>query len=227
MSGDDGARLERILARLGQFYGPMPEPPRDAFAHFLWHILWLRTTPQGRDAALLALRRVPALTPDSIAKAAPAKVEAALLLAGSHSPERRRLLAAGIDEFRRRPDLGRRLGGSVLAARRAFRWLGPMNPATVGWLLLFVGDHPVLPLDARILRVAWRLGWGRAGGSPRRWQRSSRQAVLHASGRDLAMLRRTALLFAHHGTSACDDLSPRCGICPLSDDCPRGPLARD
>jgi endonuclease-3 len=222
MIEDRLGRLERILARLEQFYGPISWPPREAFPHFLWQVLWLQTTAQGRDGSMLALRRIPALTPDSIAKAAPAKVEAALLAAGAHSPDHRRLLTAGTDVFRRKRNLDQVLHGPIVAARRALSWLGPLNPAVSGWMLLFAGDHPVLPLDGRMCRVAWRLGWGEAGEPVRRWQRSTRHALRDTIGSDLALLRRAAYLLAHHGASACDARSPRCGICPLRDDCPGG-----
>jgi endonuclease III len=215
------ADLLDVLDRLEAFYGRLPEPPSEAYPHFLWQVLSLNAPPQARDAAFLALRRIPALTPDAVWKAAPARVEAALLLAGPHSPERRRLLAAGTEVFRRRRDIDRLLGGPAIAARRVLRWLGPLNPHVAHWLLLFAGDHPILPLDPRICRVGWRLGWGEASEQTRLWQRKTRQALSRSAGDDVATLRRAATRLAHHAAAACSETAPRCGICPLGGRCLR------
>ena len=222
MTRASSPRLERILARLEAFYGRLPEPPVAAFPHFVWQILWLETSPQARDSALLALRRIPALTPDALTKAAGGRVEAALALAGPSGPDRRRLLGVGCEMFRRHRELDQTLRGSLLVARRSLGWLGQLNPSCAGWMLLFAGGHPVIPLDQRICRVAWRLGWGTEGGPRRRWQRSAKRALADDVGADLIALRRAAHLFAHHGASACADRVPRCGACPLVEDCPRG-----
>ena len=56
------------VAPLASFYGPLAPPPGDAFGVFLWSVLGMRTTDGRRDAALAALRKVPAMTPDSVAK---------------------------------------------------------------------------------------------------------------------------------------------------------------
>ena len=54
--------------RLAAFYGPLRMPPDDPFGYFVWEVLGTRTTVGRRDAAIAALRRVPALTPDGLKK---------------------------------------------------------------------------------------------------------------------------------------------------------------
>ena len=73
-----------VMDRLERFYGPLPHPPEDPFALYVWDVLGVRTTAARRDAAMGALRRIPALTPDSMGKVARAKLEKAIALAGPY-----------------------------------------------------------------------------------------------------------------------------------------------
>ena len=68
-----------VLHRLERFYGPLPQPPDDPFALYVWEVLGIHTTASRRDAAMGALRRIPALTPDSMGRAPRAKLEGANL----------------------------------------------------------------------------------------------------------------------------------------------------
>ena len=62
-----GERLRAILRRLERFYGALPTPPVDAFGLYVWRVVAFQATPQRRDAAMAALRHIPALTPDAMA----------------------------------------------------------------------------------------------------------------------------------------------------------------
>jgi hypothetical protein len=69
------SRLEALLNALQKFYGALPPPPRDPFTLFVWEVLSVHSTPRKRDAALAALKRIPALTPDAMRRAPQKKLE--------------------------------------------------------------------------------------------------------------------------------------------------------
>src|SRR5215212_3061722 len=112
------SRLEVLVAALQKFYGALPSPPRDPFTLFVWEVLSARSTPRRRDAALAALKRIPALTPDSLARAPRKKLEESVKLAGPYSENRLQALTAGADVFRRSPKLPATIRGPLPAARR-------------------------------------------------------------------------------------------------------------
>src|SRR5262245_54522210 len=58
-----------LIDRLEKFYGALPSPPRDPFTLFVWEVLSPHASPKKRDAALAALKRARALTPDAMWRA--------------------------------------------------------------------------------------------------------------------------------------------------------------
>src|SRR5205823_1632421 len=114
----------------------LPLPPRDPFTLFVWEVLAVHSTPRKRDAALAALKRIPALTPDSMWRAPQKKLEASVKLAGPYTENRLTALRRGADLFRRRPArsvqdaLTRELPASVDAYRRVFVYLSHHGGAT-------------------------------------------------------------------------------------------------
>jgi endonuclease III len=146
------------LASLERFYGALPTPPRDAFRFYVWEVLSVQTTPARRDAAYAALRRLPALTPDSMWRAPRGKLEAAVALAGVYHEQRLSALRGGVALFRRHPRLGDEVRGPLFRARRALADLPRLGEGSVARVLLFSGDHCVLPVDRDVARLARRLG---------------------------------------------------------------------
>ena len=196
-----------VIDRLERFYGPQPQPPEDPFALYVWEVLGVRTTPARRDAAMGALRRIPALTPDSMAKAARAKLEKAVGLAGPYRDERLRALTSGVDVFKRNRDLPRKLRSDLDAARDALALLPHLTAVSSQWLLLFAGRHPLLPDDPNVRRVLARL-------------RMDADFAAGELGGVLTAMQRATLYLAHHGRATCIDADPLCHICPLRSDCP-------
>ena len=98
-------RLETILDALQTFYGVLPPPPRDPFTLFVWEVLSVHSTPRKRDASLAALKRIPAMTPDSMWRAPQKKLEESVKLAGPYSENRLQALRTGCELFRRAPQL--------------------------------------------------------------------------------------------------------------------------
>jgi len=196
-----------VMDRLERFYGPLPLPPEDPFALYVWEVLGVRTTPARRDAAMSALRRIPALTPDSMAQAARGKLEKAVALAGPYRDERLRALMSGVDVFKRNRDLPKQLRSELDAAREALALLPHLTAVSSHWLLLFAGRHPLLPDDPNVQRVLARL-------------RMDADFTTAELGGVLTAVQRATLYLAHHGRATCIDVDPLCHICPLRSDCP-------
>lgn len=218
--------VEQQVTALERFYGPLPSPPRDPFALFVWEVLSAQTTPGKRDAALSALRRARALTPDAMARAPQAKLEAAVKLAGPYFEQRLRALRSGVNLFRRAPRLAAVIKGPLPGARRALRPLPQLGDAGAHRMLLFAADHPVLPVDAGVHRVARRLGYGEPGELFRKSARSVQLALERELPRNSEALRRAFLYLSHHGGATCTDADPHCTVCPLLSECPEGTRRR-
>jgi endonuclease III len=214
--------IERQVTRLERFYGPLPSPPQDPFMVFVWEVLSAQgTIGQRRDAAMAALRRLPALTPDSVARAPKGKLEAAILLTGSYVEQRLRALLAGADAFRRNPELPRLIRGRLVVARRAIAPLPLPGDGGIRRMLLFAGDHLVLPVDSRMARVGARLALSGSSTDVRKTARRIRRAARGLAPHPDAY-RRTYLYLSHHGAATCTEGDPHCTVCPLLGECSFG-----
>jgi len=216
------SRIDRLLDELKAFYGRLPTPPADPFTLFVWEVLSVHSTPRKRDASLGALKRVRALTPDAMSRVAQKKLEESVVLAGPYLEQRVRALRAGVDVFRRSPKLPAVIRGPLPQARRALKGLPRMGEGGAYRMLLFAAGHPVLPVDARLSRVALRLGYGVAHGDFTKTARAIRSALSAELAGTLDAYRRAFVYLDHHGAATCTESDPHCGICPLLSDCPAG-----
>lgn len=216
------SRLEKLLSALQTFYGALPSPPRDPFILFVWEVLSAHSTPRRRDAALAALKRIRALTPDAMWRAPKKKLEDSVKLAGPYDDNRLQALRTGVDVFRRSPNLASTIRGPLVAARRAIKPLPQLGDAGAHRMLLFAADHPILPIDARVARVARRLGYAAAAGDFRKQARSAQVALARELPTEVTAIRRAFLYLSHHGAATCTEADPHCSICPLVSDCPEG-----
>ena len=138
-SPDFGSAIERLVA----FYGPLPHPPTDPFAFYVWEVLGTKTTPGRRDTALNALRRIPAMTPESLRRVGRGRLETIVRQCGPFVDERLSALDAGIDVFRRQRDFTGRLKARLRLAWLSSRDLPHLGHAGALRLLL---SYPSLPL---------------------------------------------------------------------------------
>jgi A/G-specific adenine glycosylase len=212
--------LSAVVDALRQFYGRLPDPPTDPFAYFVWEVLSTESMPAKRDAAYGAFKKIPALTPDAMQRAPQAKITAAIALVGAYRDQRLDALHIGIDRFRRIPTLADQIRGPLPAARRALRHFPNLSEDGARRMLLFAGNHAVVPVDARIERVATRVGYvsGAIGGKRR--ARAIQRSLTRDLGGDLDALRRAVLYFSHHGSLTCVEREPHCGVCPIAGACP-------
>ena len=211
-----------MLKALRKFYGVLPPLPRDPFMLFVWEVLSVHSTPQKRDAALAALKRIPALTPDSMWRAPRKKLEVSARLAGPYAENRLQALRTGVDLFRRTPDLPKIIRGPLPAARRAIKPLPQLGEVGAHRMLLFAADHAILPVDARVSRVGRRLGYGEAATEFKKQARSVQDALARELPASADAYRQAFLYLSHHGGATCTEADPHCGVCPLLRDCPHG-----
>jgi endonuclease-3 len=216
------SRLEALVAALQKFYGALPEPPRDPFMLFVWEVLSTHSTPRKRDAALAALKRIPALTPDAMWRAPQKQLQDTVALAGPYADQRLRALRTGVDLFRRVPKLPAIIRGPLPAARRALKPFPQLGETGAHRMLLFAAGHAILPADARVSRVARRLGYGEASDEFRKQARSVQQALEQELPASIDAFRRAYVYLSHHGAATCTEADPHCSICPLLNDCPEG-----
>lgn len=207
------------IAALASFYGPLAPPPGDPFGVFLWSALGMRTTDGRRDAALAALRRIPAMTPDSVRRLGRGRLESIVRLCGPFVDERLMAIETGVDVFRRRRDLGSELAGPLRMAWLAAKDLPHLGEAGAARLLLFTSPHGVVPVDQALCRLAVRLGLTPPRSSARRLVRDTRRALSAALPADISARRQAVLYLAHHAQSTCVEGEPHCGVCPLSLSC--------
>ena len=218
-------KLSELVDRLQKFYGALPSPPRDPFTLFVWEVLSTHSTPRKRDASLAALKRIRALTPDAMWRAPQKKLEEAVALAGPYLDQRVKALRNGVDLFRRSPELPNVIRGPLAPARRALKGLPQMGEGGAYRMLLFAADQPVMPVDARVSRVARRLGMAEADIPSREFSkmaRAIRDAIAAQLPAEPATYRRTFIYLNHHGATTCTEADPHCWVCPLLDQCPEG-----
>ena len=220
------SRLDTLLNALQKFYGALPSPPRDPFTLFVWEVLSVHSTPRKRDAALAALKRIRALTPDAMWRAAHAKLETSVALAGPYAEQRLRALRTGVDLFRRSPGLPAVIKGPLPAARRALKPFPQLGDAGAHRMLLFAADHPILPVDARITRVGLRLGYGEPSDDFRKAARTVQNGLTRELPPAVDAFRRAFQYLSHHGAATCTESDPHCHICPLVSECPEGKKRR-
>jgi endonuclease III len=80
----------------------------------------------------------------------------------------------------------------------------------------------ILPVDARVSRVARRLGFGEASDDFRKQARSIQAALTGELPRSADAFRHAYLYLSHHGAATCTETDPHCVICPVLGRCPEG-----
>jgi endonuclease-3 len=183
----------------------------------VWEVLSVHSTPHKRDAALGALKRARALTPDSMARRAEARGKRR---ARGPYLEQREALKTGVDIFRRAPALPAVIRG--LPSFETLKGLPQMGEGGAYRMLLFAAGHPVFPVDARVSRVARRLGYGDGQTGFAKAARSIRAAVSADLPGTAGAYGRAFVYLNHHGAATCTEADPHCRICPLLHECPEG-----
>jgi len=215
-------RLETFLQRLYRFYGLLPAPPKDPFVLFVWEVLSNHATPPKRDKALASLKKLRALTPDSMWRLPISTLEPIVRSVGPYADNRLEHLRNGIDIFRRNRDLPNIIKGPLPAARRAIKPLPQLGEQGAHRMLLFTAGQVVMPVDARVSRVGRRLGYGETHKDFTKTARSVRESICRELPPALEAYQRAYVYLSHHGAMTCTEAYPHCTVCPLLKECPEG-----
>jgi endonuclease III len=209
--------MDGALTALTAFYGPLASPPRDLFAFFVWEVVSARTLPARRDIAWQAIKRIPALTPDSMFRVARDDLKGAIEGLGGFE-ERFDALRAISGHVRRHRELPAVVAGPLLRATRALADVPHLTPSTQVRALFFAGGHAVAAVDDQVARVVGRLhGATEPGGNRRR--RVARRHLSSSFGTDRDRLGQALVLLGHHAGHACAEHTPHCTVCPLRPGC--------
>lgn len=208
------------LNALRAFYGLLPSPPGEVFAFAVWELLSAHVLPARRDLAWQALKRLPALTPDSLFRASTKEIREAVAPAGGSADERVDRLRAVAGEIRRHRPRYERLGDGLFPAARAIWRLPHLSAVVRARALLFAADQPVLAVDEGVARVVMRLAGTMRPGEPARLRvrRARRHLATHVPV-DLELRRDLALYLPYHAARACTETAPHCAVCPLRPEC--------
>jgi len=215
-------RLDGLLHRLYRFYGLLPAPPKDPFILFVWEVLSNHGTPLKRDKGLATLKKLRALTPDSMWRLPMSTLEPIVRSVGPYADERLERLRTGIEIFRRNHDLPYVIKGPLPAARRAIKPLPTLGEQGAQRMLLFTANHAVMPVDSRVSRVARRLGYGETRKQFSQTARSVREALARELPSTVEVYQRAYTYLSHHGAMTCTEAHPHCTVCPLLKECPEG-----
>ena len=212
-----GPALRTVLDRLAAAYGPQEWwPARDRFEMMAGALLVQRTTWRNTAAALAALRRAGALSPETLARLPIAELEPLVRPAGTLRMKAARLQAMAqwyVDSG----GWKRLAARSTPELRTELLDLSGIGAETADDILVYAFERPVFVVDAYARRILSRYGWAE-GDEP--YARLS-ETVAHAIGRDAALLGEFHALLVEHGKRHCR-ATPRCGGCPLAVQCRTG-----
>jgi hypothetical protein len=177
--------------------------------------------PARRDLAWLALRRIPALTPDAMFRAAPKAVLDAVGLTGPHRDDKVDRIRVTVGEFKRlrdRLESNRLKQSGLLRSARALRRLSQFDKPARARALLFAAGHAVLPIDDEVGRVVTRL----MGEPNDRNRRVAKRWLAPQLTKDIDTYRDTIIYLRHHAQHTCVAVAPHCTVCPLRSMCAFG-----
>lgn len=225
-----GKRLQKIVEMLAKRYeveGKKCELTdlRDPFLLGAWHILGEHAKRNGQTRAFEALRRAKGVTPGSLLDLAPDKLAAICQTAGPYEDARARNLYAYADSIEEKcgQDFGRVFKKPAAEVRRFVEGELRKPRPFADFLLLYGGRVTVFPVDARVARVAARLGFGRLK-SERELDDKTYKAIQKAlegqSPKNAEWLIRAHSAFSQHGADTCHSSGPACERCPVAEDCP-------
>jgi endonuclease III len=221
-----------VIDKLREFYGLQPTPPADLFQFFVWEILSRDALPARRDLAWLALKKIPALTPDAMFRAPAKTLLDAVGLTGPYREEKVERIRATVGEFKRHRehfygDALQRAG--VLRAARALGKFSHLELEIRQRAQLFASRALVLPIDDEISRVVNRLlgdpepvssGRGqRPAREKNRYRRQARRWLMERLPSHVDAYRDAVIYLRHHAQHTCVVIGPHCNVCPLRLEC--------
>jgi endonuclease III len=214
--------LTQVVERLERFYGE-PDPPEvvDPWEMILWENIAYLADDARRREAMATLREQVGTTPEEIL-AAPSDRLLAVgrlgILAENTVEKIRRAAEIAVREFD--GDLRPILDRPTAQARKALKRFPAIGDPGAEKILLFGRALPVLALESNGLRVLIRLGFDEETPNYSTTYRLVQEAIEGQLIKEYPWLIKAHQLLRRHGQELCKRSKPRCGGCPLQNDCP-------
>jgi len=215
-------RMERVLDRLEKQYGTPKKPrPSNPYEMVLYRNTGYPQSDVNCTRGFQALREQIGLSPAEILKAPREKLIAAAR-AGGIVPELRaqrlREIAARVER-----EFGGNLHGvlkkSVKEAKKILKGFPTLGEPGAEKILLLTMTAPVAAVPSNCVHVLPRLGFGHEYKNYAATYKSAQEAILAELPQTCEAQTRAFLLFKKHGETLCKSARPKCGECPVSDEC--------
>jgi endonuclease III len=224
-----GKRLQKIVETLAKRYeaeGKKCELTdlRDPFLLGAWHILGQHAKRNGQARAYEALRRAKGTSPGNLLDLPSDKLAAICQIAGPYEDARAKDLYGYADDIEEKcgQDFGKVFKRPVADARKFLEADLRKTRAFADFLLLYGGNSLLFPVDARVARVATRLGFCKLKSDKElddKAYKTVQKALEAESPKNAEWLIRAHGLLCLHGNDTCHAATPACDRCPLMDEC--------
>ncbi len=217
------AEAVRKVSRLLEmsFGRPLRPNHMDPVAGLVLAILSQNTNDRNRDRAFWRLRERFGSW-EEVAAASPSEVEEAIRPAGLSRVKSARIISClrtlGIGDGM--CSLDSLKGMSLREAEGFLTSIHGIGLKTARCVLLFQLGLPAFPVDTHIMRVSRRLGWIPEKASAQKAHEILQNSVPHELVLDLHMN------MIRLGRTLCRPKNPRCGQCPVLEECPTGKRGR-
>ncbi|MGD0091667.1 MAG: hypothetical protein ABSE73_17260 [Planctomycetota bacterium] len=224
-----GKKLQKIVEALAKRYeaeGQKCELTdlRDPFLLGAWHILGQHAKRNGQARAYEALRRAKGTSPGALLDLAPDKLASICQIAGPYEDARAKEIYAYADAIEEKcgQDFAQVFKRPLAEARKFLEDELRKPRAFADFLLLYGGGFPVFPVDARVARMATRLGFGKMNSEKNPSDKTYKaiQKVLEREApKDPEWLIRAHGLLCRLAMDTCYAPVPDCERCALKAEC--------
>ena len=191
------------------------KPKGNPFETLVVTIISQNTADVNTERAFESLSKHFEITPETLAKADAAELEACLRVAGLYRAKAKAIQAVSAI-------IVEKYGGSLASilslplddARKTLMDLPGVGPKTADVVLLFSVNGPTIPVDTHVDRVSKRLGFAPEHGDYEAVRLSLQRLF------DPKDYLAAHLLLIAHGRKTCKARRPLCHECPVYDYCP-------
>jgi endonuclease-3 related protein len=209
----------RVYERLYAAYGPQHWWPGETpFEVIIGAILTQSVAWTSVEKAIVALKREGLLSAPALRAVSHERLAALLRPTGYFNAKARKVQAMAQHLARYDDDLDRFFHQPMEALRKELLAIHGVGEETADSIVLYAAGKPSFVIDAYTRRIFGRLRMGPADGAYARF-RAWFQRHLPAEPR---LFNEYHALLVWLGKDVCRKQRPRCGVCPLQDDCPTG-----
>jgi endonuclease III len=197
---------------------------RDPFLVGTWLILGEHAKKNGQQRSHEALRRAKGISPGQLLDIAPDKLNSIAQQAGPYEDARAKRLYQFADDIEDKCGQGfLKIFEKPLPEARSFLEKELRLSRPFADYLLMCAGYPVFALDAKVVRVAARLGYTKVKYEKdfdKAYKEIQKALEAEAPKKDTNWLVRAHGLLHRLGNDICVSGMPHCPVCPLQKECP-------